>query len=271
MCDHAPPTFLYHATCPDLLNRLLINGIWPSEQVPGRINEKWWTGLPVSTQRVYLADHASPFYSIKRQERDGKDEDEIEQAAILKIDTDKLDHGLIEPDDDALETATRFVPHHALVPELRCDADLRGATEIERTLWFRDRLSELRAHLSTSLSALGQCTYRGRVPADAIRSAALIDLYELGLTNAAINAGLGPTMDNLFTPAMQGKPPINSSIKPSLSEYNNRANDLDKLTQWIFSAGQDATCPLLDIPGGMRCAQRRDAVQIITEPVIYAP
>lgn len=144
--------YLYHGTSAQRAAQMLREGIRPRSMT----SMSNWKDHPSCETAVYLTNAYPVFFGNVAASEANEDE-----GAYLVIDTDRLDASLLAADEDAVEQAMRNLQ----------DDPLEGRDMTERTKLLRDMLLQLRHQGFTwewSLKALGNCTYHGIVPPEAI-------------------------------------------------------------------------------------------------------
>ena len=148
---------LYHGTSERNLKVILEKGLLPRSASKRRTN---WQKNPSHPEAVYLTNAYAGFYanaSCKGRER----------WAILEIDTAKLNPPAFAPDEDFLEQAGR-------------KSDGIPGDMYQRTKALREDLDmycgDLQSqYVALSLKHLGNCTYHGAIPPEAISRIALVN------------------------------------------------------------------------------------------------
>lgn len=110
---------------------------------------------------VYLTSCYAGYFAINATDTNSPPQ----RYAVVEVDTDRLQHHNLLPDEDCLEQGTRDLP----------DAILKGQSMRTRTLWFRDHLQDFQQYWELSLATLGTCCYRGTIPPHAITRIAIFD------------------------------------------------------------------------------------------------
>lgn len=145
---------LYHGTGERAAKLALVEGIKPRGE---HGNSNWKRTIESNPNGVYLTD-AYPLYFAFNAVKDG------ERAAVLEIDTDRLQEFFLVPDEDVLEQAGRRVD------------GISGSMK-QRTRYYR---SQQKLHIASdtwkkSLEAMGTCTYLGTIPPEAITRVVYVD------------------------------------------------------------------------------------------------
>jgi hypothetical protein len=148
---------LYHGTTEAFALEALKKGLRPR----GRRKSNWPDAASCK-DAVYLTNAYPLYYAINATDPAMKT-----LPAIIEIDTLHLDEDLLAPDEDAIEQVTRR--NNNPCPE--------GWSMLKRTRYFRDRLADYTGmdQWLTSLKALGNCTYLGTIPPEAMTRMAVID------------------------------------------------------------------------------------------------
>ncbi|MCK9459512.1 MAG: hypothetical protein M0R80_07730 [Proteobacteria bacterium] len=141
---------LYHGTTSRLLKKILADGIRPRGK-----RKSIWAEYPSRTDMVYLST-AYPLYFAMNAAEDG------ELSLILEIDSDLLDQGLLYPDEDFVAQ----VYLHQGPPGMELSVVHKHV---------RRRLKQWRHLWVQSIEGMGNCCYRGTIPASAITRYCLFD------------------------------------------------------------------------------------------------
>ena len=150
---------LYHGTSEAVARLALTEGLKPRSESGEEGN---WEDHPSNPDHVYLTTaYAGYFAACASEERWG----------IIEVDTDELDLDCFFPDEDFLEQATRGK-----------EFAFNGLSECrnmeERTSWFKEHLFAFAHHWQDSLQNLGNCSFEGVIPTEAISRVALFDPAE---------------------------------------------------------------------------------------------
>jgi hypothetical protein len=142
------PNFLYHGTGSRALGTILSGGLKPRGRKKGN-----WESFPSRPDMVYLTTAYAPYFAINSSKKGDK-------ALILEIDFSKLEISKLYPDEDFIAQVLSVQEDRPLdeVHEEVCE-DLEGYQHC----------------LSDSLGGLGNCSYKGVVPAVAISRYVLLD------------------------------------------------------------------------------------------------
>lgn len=148
------PRTLYHGTRTSVLPSVAAQGLLP-RRVSGSSN--WTHSVESREDAVYLTVAYALHYATTC-EAPG-------EPCLLEIDAQALDERLFAADEDGV----------AQLPAGRKAAG-PSATLEEATRFWRERIHEV--HASTSLSSLGNCTYFGVIPAEAVRRVVVLSVPE---------------------------------------------------------------------------------------------
>lgn len=168
--------YLYHGTTEATARKALIEGIMPR----GPRSGNWVHTVESNPTAVYLTNAYALYYAQMAME------DRHQRGAILEIDTTKLDQDRFAADEDALAQIGRHQPGGDGLP--------REWSQLQRTMYYRDRLLEQARtgnDHNMSLRVLGNCTYIGMVPPNAITRIIAVNLPALVV---AIQLGLDPVI-----------------------------------------------------------------------------
>src|SRR5262245_46070163 len=91
---------LYHGTRAAFLPQILEQGVKPRGDKDGN----WQHTVTSNPYTVYLSVCYGLYFAMNARDQAGLPNGNV---AILEIDTDKLDHQRLVPDEDAIERATR--------------------------------------------------------------------------------------------------------------------------------------------------------------------
>jgi hypothetical protein len=152
-----PFMLLYHGTSACLVDLIMKDGIFPRVDSKSKSN---WEDAPSNEDLVYLTD-CYPIYfgEISRQNRKSN------SLVVFEIDTSKLNHLNLLPDEDVLEQAGRGLD------------DLSShLTMEERTFYYRDNILNWQngEYWKASLEAMGTCSHFGVIPPHAITKYSII-------------------------------------------------------------------------------------------------
>jgi hypothetical protein len=128
---------LYHGTSTKRLDEILKHGLRPRK---GRKCKSNWKEYPSRTDMVYLTS-AYPFYFAASAA--GKGEDPV----VFEIDTTLLEEGNFFPDEDFISQGMKDIANHDK---------------------YRENLELYQHHWELSVEKLGNCCYKGVIPAKAI-------------------------------------------------------------------------------------------------------
>lgn len=139
---------LYHGTSAKNLSQILASGIRPRDP-----KEKGhWTNCPSRTDRVYMTECYSQYFAFCCDPK---------SSVIFEIDTDMLDSKLMGTDEDIV----------AQIIAQRTGQNLIKVTKALDVNQYDDRWESL-------LSAMGNCSYKGVIPPEAIRRYVIINWKE---------------------------------------------------------------------------------------------
>jgi hypothetical protein len=160
---------LYHGTAGRFLPKILKDGLTPR----GKRRGHWQHTVMSNSEAVYLTDAYAPYFSINCATK--KDT----TAAIIEIDTDRLDPWQFVPDEDVLEQTSR--PRRGVAVD---DLPLDWSME-QRTAWYRDNLYEYadKQTWKKSLDAMGTCAYMGDIPVSAITRVLTFNMLDKRLSS----------------------------------------------------------------------------------------
>ena len=154
---------LYHGTAERFLPTILRDGLKPRGS---KRRGNWKHSVEGNTKAIYLTNAYPLHYAGNATV--GK-----ERMLVLEIDTAKLNPFRFAPDEDFLEQATRGNPNFADIQERWPGPQGMHA----RTKWFRRcLLTSFAEHWEKSLEHLGNCTYFGTIPPEAILRYSLVDV-----------------------------------------------------------------------------------------------
>lgn len=158
---------LYHGTSFSCWEKIKKNGLTPRN---GGSQSNWEHTVESDPDTIYLTDAYALYFSLQCV---NKNEEKFEDAVVIEIDTNKLNKKFFVADEDALEQASRHMKDGDGLP---LDWDMN-----KRTLHYRNMAQKFAksgyGH-EWSLSILGTCGYRGKIPLDAITRVAIIDIKE---------------------------------------------------------------------------------------------
>lgn len=148
---------LYHGTSSRLLPKIHKEGLTPRTVSKRKTN---WKANPSHPNAVYLTNAYAGFYANAACKGNDK-------WAVLEIDCDQLCPWAFAPDEDFLEQVGR-------------GKDGVTGDMYQRTVTLKKQLHKFKGDLEShavalSLKHLGNCTYHGNIPPDAITRVALID------------------------------------------------------------------------------------------------
>jgi hypothetical protein len=163
---------LYHGTSQNALAGILINGIRPRGK---RGKSNWKHSIESNAECVYLTEGYSIHFASNAASEAGSNG----TAAIVEVDTDRLDFMDLLPDEDAIEQISRGkddLPKHW---------DMK-----KRTRYYRVRMVDYAGKWPTSIKALGTACHRGVIPVSAITRVAKVDFK----VNPALRWASDPTI-----------------------------------------------------------------------------
>lgn len=154
MAEFTLPEKLYHGTRSSVLQDIQRKGLVP-RAVSGSSN--WSHSVESRADAVYLTTAYALYYAVACEAKG--------LPALLEIDTSKLNPLLFASDEDGV----------AQLRDGRAQAGV-NATLDEATVYWRDRIHTV--HPSTSLGSLGNCTYFGVIPPEAITKVLVLPIRE---------------------------------------------------------------------------------------------
>lgn len=104
---------------------------------------------------VYLSLAYAPYYAANATTH-------TDRMAIIEVDTSKLDHGKLFPDEDYIEQCLRVAPK--ALKEFR----MENATLKKRAVFVRRNMHKWRELWQGSLEHFGNLCHKGSIPTDAI-------------------------------------------------------------------------------------------------------
>jgi hypothetical protein len=161
---------LYHGTSQTALAGILISGIRPRGK-KGRSN--WKHSVESNAECVYLTEGYAVHFACNAVDPD-KD-----AAAIIEVDTDRLNFFDLLPDEDAIEQLSRGRD------DLPTSWDMK-----KRTRYYRVKMVDYAGKWPTSIKALGTACHRGVIPVSAITRVAKVDFK----VNPALRWASDPTI-----------------------------------------------------------------------------
>lgn len=196
---------LYHGTRENVAQQAVTKGLEPR----GKKRGNWRHTILSRNDAVYLTVCYAMYFAVNATK-------ENQKAAIVEVDSNKLNPWLLAPDEDTLEQINRGRDK------------LPGSFDIKkRTQWYRKRLDNYtgRGQWEASIKALGNCCYLTAIPAEAITRIALIDLNE------------APVLKIL-------------SMDPTITTMNYYilGRKYRGLTKWIFGDELGADAPIEKFP-----------------------
>jgi len=148
--------FLYHGTTETVARAALAEGLKPRGVTKAEGN---WD-CASHEDAVYLTTVYAPYFAYS-----AVDDDKKENWGVVEVDTRKLGKEHLYPDEDYLEQVARFNPE---------EFDIGPSME-ERTDWFKEHLEDFKHLWEASLDGIGNCSFRGSVPPEAITRVAIFD------------------------------------------------------------------------------------------------
>jgi hypothetical protein len=143
------PKHLYHGTTTTKLGSILRRGLQPR----GNQRRGNWEEYPSRPDMVYLTTAYAPYFALNAAEDGAK-------ALIVEVDTDRLDPGLLYPDED-------FVAQCLAYQERRMLREAHDEVLADMEVYRRFYLE--------SVDGMGNVAYRGVVSPQAITRYAIID------------------------------------------------------------------------------------------------
>ena len=159
---------LYHGTSETAARAAIQHGLKP-RSVSGR-KGNWDHTIPSNPSHVYLTECYAPYFAMCALNASDDDGDcgptaQPPRAAMIEVDTALLDPGMLLPDEDFLEQAIRGRR------EAQAALGLRGMNMKERTAWLRDNVWSFQHLWRQSVKHLGNASYGGGIPPEAITRA----------------------------------------------------------------------------------------------------
>tara|TARA_B100000131_G_scaffold221323_1_gene212846 strand:- start:34014 stop:35486 length:1473 start_codon:yes stop_codon:yes gene_type:complete len=203
---------LYHGTTETIARKAMVEGIVPRGNSGATGN--WEHSVPSGDDRVYMTAGYAPYFA-------GCVAEDGEKWGIVEIETSKIyrsftpvyeqnntnlvndlhgsGHGVrLLPDEDFLEQMMRQYSPEKLV-EISLESGDRRLLDMfdgfpwesgmeERTIWLRDNIQRFAHMAEDSIKFLGNCSYKGVIPARAITRVAIYDpLSNPHMTMAAMD------------------------------------------------------------------------------------
>jgi len=201
---------LYHGTSGERLKAILERGVEPRGERMGNFGHT----LESCPDAVYLTD-TYPLYFAVGSIRQTDPKPWI--AAVVEIDTGRLDRNLLNADEDVLEQLGRGRDGLPATWEMA-----------RRTEHYRDLLKTMRFDWQGSLLDMGTCCHLGTIPVGAITRVATVDVL------------LNPYVAHA---AMQAQ--------VSLPNFAYCSREYRALTRWIFGDDDESDLPPThDLGGG---------------------
>ena len=157
---------VYHGTTEAVARQAVTESLKPRGESGADTN---WENCPSRSDLVYLTVAYAGYFGIAASEPGTK-------IGILEIDLDLLDQSLLLPDEDFIEQGTRGHDDQWQDPLIR--ESIRDLDMGQRTEFFRDNLTLFSGLWELSLEGLGNCAYRGSIPARAISRVTVFDPKE---------------------------------------------------------------------------------------------
>lgn len=159
---------LYHGTKESLASDILNRGLIPRKEGDGN----WEHTILSNPNQVYLTTAYAGYFAAVAADGD-------EKWCIVEVETGRLCHTRLVPDEDWMEQATRHenirIAQAIEYPEA---ADMINGTMEERTKFFRDNIREWAGGWPSSILGLGNCAYQGEIPTSAITRVTTFDPKE---------------------------------------------------------------------------------------------
>lgn len=191
--------FMYHGTTEQAAVKALKEGLLPRST--SKIKGHWDHTINSNPEHVYLTEAYASYFAMSATPVESTFDT---KWAILKIDVDKLDLGKLYPDEDFLAQ----VAAQGSQPGMD---HLEGLSLIEKTEWFKSNLEGFQHHWVDSIKGLGNCSYKGIIPAEAIVQ---ISLYDPNSNQAMTQMAMDPSI--------------------SLMNYQIMGAKYRALTKWFF-------------------------------------
>ena len=141
---------LYHGTSATVARKAVTEGLKPR----GKRKSNW--EVASRNDLVYLTTAYAGYFAAAASNKD--------LWGIVEVDSAKLDDARFLPDEDFLEQATRTA-----------EPDLPARSMKIRTKFYRTVLETYQKHWTMSLEHLGNCSYKGTIPPDAVTRVVLFD------------------------------------------------------------------------------------------------
>jgi hypothetical protein len=152
---------LYHGTTVKVAATAPQTGLLP--RALSKISN--WSHTVVShSWLVYLSKCYAPYFGLNAA-KPGET-----SFGLIEVETDLLREVWLRPDEDFIEQATRSA-------EAVKQFGIKGGKDIKkRTAWVRKNIDDFAPSWKTSVENLGNCSYKGMLPASAITKVSIIDL-----------------------------------------------------------------------------------------------
>lgn len=164
---------LYHGTSEKAAKNILKTGIKP--RVETELKGNWEHSIDSRNDCVYLTSVYAPYFAMAATDEVSPDN----RWCVVEIDVDRIDDGLLLPDEDFLEQASRKskVPDGPEYEGLRIAQAIEDSTKRmhARTEWFRENLDCYWQLWEDSIKGLGNCCLQDEVHPTAITRIAYFD------------------------------------------------------------------------------------------------
>jgi len=187
---------LYHGTSASVARLAVRQGLRTRKSTGVAGN---WDKCPSRPDQIYLTNAYAGYFAGCAAEKG-------EAWALIEVETDRLDEDAFVPDEDFLEQMTRMTG--ASMRDLGLPD---GSGVLQRTGWFRKHILLFQHLWRDSLERLGNCAYKGNIPAKAITRIVLFDPKS------------NPSM------ALVAMDPVISILN-----YHFMASKYDALTRWLM-------------------------------------
>jgi len=156
---------LYHGTRASLLSKILDQGILPRNK-----RRSCWEHAPSHPSVVYLTDAYAPYFAAAA----ACDKEGEKLGLVVEIDSNRLDHSKLLPDEDALEQTNR-------------GRDKVEGDMFQRNKHYRSIMSQYcNGEWETSLKVMGTCGHLGKIAPATITRVALIPTLYLMMWDASV-------------------------------------------------------------------------------------
>lgn len=165
---------IYHGTTASVAEMAIENGLLTREA--SGVESLWEHTVPSAADRVYLSTAYAGYFANNAAQ--GQDD----RWGIVEIDTDLLDEDKLRPDEDFLEQISRLVD----APRGPIFSDLNDSNAIndpvlrmnKRTSYYRDNIHMFSHLWEESVDMLGNCSYQGNIPPEAISRVSIFNPRE---------------------------------------------------------------------------------------------